>query len=149
MSAIDLNKEFHISVNGGLGTDYARLAELVEAGADVNSRGHRNVPVSDYSTALSQAMFRENYGLFSFLLDLGADVNYMTRESGSLPLHRAVSLYGTRLYGNPQIFVEALLARGADPHLRSLPYNESAYELAQRLRRYKSVEVINQMCPLP
>jgi hypothetical protein len=144
MSAIDLNKEFHKVVNGGLGTDYARLAELVEAGADVNSRGHRDVPGSDYTTALAQSIFRENYGLFVFLLDLGADVNYLTRQSGSLPLHKAVYCHK-----NPAIFVTELLARGADPHLRSLPYNESPYEMARRLGRGEASVVISEMCPLP
>jgi ankyrin repeat protein len=144
MSAIDLNKEFHKAVWGGNGKDYTRLAELVEAGADVNSQGHRDVPGSDYTTALGQAISAENYGLFVFLLDLGADVNQLTRQSGSLPLHKAVGCYK-----NPAIFVTELLARGADPHLRTLPYNESAYELARRLGRDKAVAVISEMCEMP
>jgi ankyrin repeat protein len=143
MNIIDLNKEFHMAIWGGRGTNYAKLAELVEAGADVNSRGHREVPLSDHKTALAQAIHMENYGLFVFLLDLGADVNFLTRQSGSLPLHYAVSCHK-----NPAVFVGTLLAHGADPHLETLPYNESAYQMAHRMGREKAVQIISEMCPL-
>lgn len=119
----NLNKEFHLSINGGRGNDYAKLVELIEKGADVNSRGPRDVPLSDYKSALAQAIFVQNYGLVSFLIDLGADINQLTRRSGWFPLHCVVASYYSGQMG--LAIAEILLAHGANPYLS--PRQDTGY----------------------
>lgn len=127
----DVNKLFHKAIYGGRGNDFAEIAKLVvEDGADINSRGHRHVPLSDHKTALRQAISMDNLGLVTFLIDLGADVNYLTRGSGWLPLHSAVAEH------NNLPIIKILLEHGADPTMRSDRDYETPMEMAHRLKRY-------------
>lgn len=140
----DLNKEFHTLLDGGRGKDYAKLVELVQLGANVNERAPYSVPVADYRSALAQAVRMHNYGLVCFLIDLGADVNQLTRLSGWFPLHCAVSSY----YSEPMglVIAEKLLAHGADPYLSPLQTtgkgdNETPLEFAIRLNKPEMVRL--------
>lgn len=132
----DVNKLFHKAICGGRGTDFAEIAKLVvEDGADINSRGHRYVPLSDHKTALRQAIGVGNYGLIIFLIDLGADVNQLTRNSGWLPLHSAVAEH------NNLTTIETLLIHGADPTMKSNVDYETPIEMALRLKRNDAYEL--------
>ena len=121
----ELNRAFHISVCGGLGTDFARLAELVGDGADVNSYAPYGAANGNYQTALGQAVDVNNYGLAMFLIDMGADVNRLTHRSGQFPLHCAI---GRR----NRTMIRTLLCHGADMDARH-DDGESPRELAARL----------------
>lgn len=132
----DVNKLFHKAIYGGRGTDFAEIAKLVvEDEADINSRGHRHVPLSDHKTALRQAIGVDNHGLILFLIDLGADVNQLTRGSGWLPLHCAVAEH------NNLNIIETLLIYGADPTMKSDVDFETPIEMALRLKRYDAYEL--------
>ena len=144
MASRDLNKEFHIAINGGRGNDYAKLVELVELGANVNERATYGVPVADHRSALSQAIIMQNYGLVSFLIDLGADVNQLTRGSGWFPLHCAVATHYSGKTG--LVIAETLLAHGANPYLSPRKTtgkgdDETALEFAIRLNKPEMVSL--------
>ena len=126
-----LNTEFHRAVWDGHGSDYAKIANLLEAGADVNSYAPDNVPAANYQTALAQAILSNNFGLAVFLIDAGADVNQLTRQSGWFPLHCAITRWNLPM-------ASMLLAHGADPHQRHQSHalvcqEETPLEFAVRL----------------
>jgi hypothetical protein len=123
----NMNTAFHRSVWGGCGTDYAELATLVGDGADVNSYAPVGVPHGNYRTALAQGIFAHNSGLVIFLIEMGANVNQLTRQSGWFPLHCAVAC-------NDRTMCDLLLRYGADPHAR-YEDSETPLEMATRMRR--------------
>jgi hypothetical protein len=79
---------------------------LVEAGADVNKRGYREIP-----PLTRAALARENpLDVAAYLLERGADANARSHE-----MH-ATALMLAALEGRAQV-MELLAARGADPSL--------------------------------
>jgi hypothetical protein len=138
-----LNTAFHRTVFGGYGADYAQLTALIEQGADVNSYSPSSVPFGDYRTALAQAIRVNNYGLSVFLIEMGANVNQITRGSGWFPLHCAVAAYSDSSISRKMIGM--LLGYGADP-LRRCPHsNETPIEMALRLKKNDVFDETNHL----
>jgi len=64
------------------------------------------------------AAFHGYWQLCQFLLENGADVNYAEPETGETPLHAALCKANRPVYDR---VVEVLLARGANPNVRTKP----------------------------
>ena len=104
---------FHLLINGGRGSDYESIAKMIEEDATlINSRFSEFWSIAQSQTALVQSIFAGNHALFSFLLEMGADVNLPSKpdfyQASCLPLHAAIDQ-------NDMVMVNSLLAYGADP----------------------------------
>jgi cytohesin len=83
------------------------IRKLIELGADVNLADDRGF--TPLHCAAGHGFYAEAVEMAEALLTRGADVNARSRELGVVPLHEATGGDVIRL----------LLARGADPHVRS------------------------------
>ena len=86
-------------------SDDQLLAELIEAGADINVRG------SDGSTALVAAVSKRERRFALFLIDAGANLD-LANNFGDTALHWAASTQDL-------VLIEALVAAGANPRVRN------------------------------
>lgn len=125
---------FHQLINGGRGTNYEAMINLINEDATIiNSHFHAFVTISRSQTALAQAIFAGNHALLSLLLEMGADVNQPTKpdsyQSSWLPLHCAI-------YKNDVTMVQSLLAYGADPNRSIYSRDEVCDKTAREYAEY-------------
>jgi ankyrin repeat protein len=71
---------------------------------------------------LNGAAFHGHWQLCEFLIESGADPNYMDPETGETPLHSAVTNDDRQRY---DLVVDVLLRAGADPNVETFPNVET------------------------
>jgi ankyrin repeat protein len=104
----------HAAAFGG---NAAAASRLLKAGADINARARNKFE----NTPLQVSLLTQSHEVAKLLLTHGADVNAQQAE-GITALHEAAQAGDVEM-------IRALLAAGADPHLRSKQFG-TARELA-------------------
>lgn len=67
---------------------------------------------------LNGAAFHGHWRLCQYLIEQGADVNAVLKDSGESPLHASISAANR---ASSHLIVKLLLAKGADPNLATIP----------------------------
>ena len=108
--------------------DYETVKKLLETEVDVNVVGNYGAIPLDWT------LFTDNYEMFLFLLENGADPNLQTSHS--------TSLMAAAAYESDHRFLEAAIAHGGDVNLVSLNDSQTPLFSAVMGRRFKNIDIL-------
>ena len=114
----------------------ARMAELVDAGADVNGNPYRGTP-------LLWSAFADRVEGMRWLLDHGADPDLAHDFGGAQHGKQGVVMHMAAQFGSVQC-LELLLERGADTSIRDGLYGGTPLDWAENAGTTASIEILQR-----